>query len=160
MEVAQELNGALEGTQGRLGQQGSERGGKGASEVGALDWGAGSSHSDAVVDPFSTDGADHRDMDRQLDGRHSSWVVEEFGQNSEERLEGVKALTQSVNVPLGDGPIDSWDIRLNRGAESSITPLSAAPPAYREAAEEAMEGETVPRAYRDQVKQYFDLNKE
>jgi len=160
MEIAQELNGALGGAQGRLGQGQSEQQDDGAEQSGEKDWGAGSSHTDAVVDPFSTDGADHQDMNRQLDGRHSSWLVEEFGENSEERLQGVKALTQSVNVPLGEGPIDSWELRLNRGAESSVTPLSSAPPVYRAAAEEAMSGEAVPRAYRDQVKQYFDLNKE
>ena len=82
----------------------------------------------------------------------SSSVVEEFP--------GVKALTQSVNGPLADGPIDSWDIRLNQGDETARAPLSSAPPAYRAAAEEAVDRESVPRAYRDQVKQYFDLDKE
>ena len=102
----------------------------------------------------------HQDRDRQVDGRHSSWVTEEFGDNPEQRLEGVRALTQSVNGPLADGPIDSWDIRLNQGDETARAPLSAAPPAYRAAAEEAVDRESVPRAYRDQVKQYFDLDKE
>ena len=160
MEMAQELNGALGGAEGRLGGRGrgDDDEGSGQGKPGQ-DWGAGTSHTDAVSDPFSTDGAAHKDMNRQVDGKHSSWVVDELGDNPEERLANVQALTQSVNVPLGDGPIDSWDIRLNEGSETAATPLSAAPPAYREAAEEAVDGENVPRAYRDQIKQYFDLEK-
>jgi len=168
MAAAQELNNALGGAQGRLGQgqsggntagrgqQGQQ--GQGSGEGRGPQWGAGTGHTDAVADPFSTDGAGHNDADRQVDGSHSSWVVEEFGDNPEERLENIRALTQSVNAPLGDGPVESWDIRLERGDETAATPLSGLPPSYRAAAEEAVDGESVPRAYRDQVKQYFDVN--
>ncbi len=158
MEMAQEMNGALGGSQGRLGQKGGGGKGQGQGKSPGESWGAGSAHTDAVGEAFSTDGADHRDMDRQVDGRHSSWVVDELGENPEERLQNVQALTQSVRGKLNDGPIDSWTLRLSGSDEDAAAPLASAPPGYRAAAEEAVDGEAVPRAYRDQVKQYFDLD--
>jgi len=59
-------------------------------------------------------------------------------------------------VPLGDGPVDVETFRLEGSQERSGAPLLQAPDGYREAAEEAIDGESIPRAYRDQVKTYFD----
>ena len=155
MEAAQELNGALGGSSDRIGQQQGQGGGQGAGQQPS--WGAGTSHTDRATEGFSLDGAAHRDMDRQVDGSYSDWTVTEHSDYDEQRLEGVNALTQSVKVPLNDGPIETLSRRKQDGSETSLTPLSVAPESYRRAAEEAVGGESVPRAYRDQVKQYFDL---
>jgi len=95
-------------------------------------------------------------MNRQVDGAHSDWVVP-FNQDHEaRRIEGIEAVATTVDVPLGDGPVDSETFRLSGSEETAQSPLLQAPPGYREAAEEAIEGDAVPRSYRDQVREYFD----
>ncbi len=158
-ELTQRMNGALGGAQSRLGQKGDGQG-QGGDPQNPASWGAGTSHTDADQGNHSTDGVTHQDMDRQLSGRHSSWTVESFQDFDEKRLQNVKAVTASVDVPLGDGPVDSESFRLNESNEQAGSPLLSAPADYRAAAEEAIDGEGIPRAYRDQVKDYFDLDKE
>ena len=68
----------------------------------------------------------------------------------------MHALATSVAVPLGEGPVDVETMRLRGSEERSGSPLLQAPPGYREAAEEAIQGEGIPRHYREQVKDYFD----
>ena len=87
-------------------------------------------------------------------------MVESFQDYDEKRIENVNAVTATVDVPLGEGPVDAESFRLNQSNETAAAPLVAAPPDYRAAAEEAIDGEAIPRAYRDQVKDYFDLGKE
>ena len=158
-ELNQRMNGALGGAESRLGgAKGQGQGSPGGDPTNPASWGAGSSHTDEDAGNHTTS-TGHQDMDRQLDGRHSSWEVESFQDYDEQRIEGVNAVTAAVDVPLGDGPIDAESFRLNRSNERASAPLVAAPPGYRAAAEEAIDGESIPRAYRDQVKDYFDLEK-
>ncbi len=155
-QMQQQMEQALGGAAGRLGgkgatgQQGHGQGGDQAS------WGAGTGHTDEDAGTFDTTGRSHQDMDRQVDGRTSDWVVPFDQQHAPERLDGVEAVASTVDVPLGDGPVDVETFRLEGSQERSGAPLLQAPDGYREAAEEAIDGESIPRAYRDQVKTYFD----
>ncbi len=154
MEMSQGLGQALGGAAGRVGKGQMGRGGRGNAD--GTGWGAGSEHTDEDKGNHQTDGQGFQDMDRQVEGRTSHWTTE-YGQDHEEkRLEGVDALATSVAVPLGDGPVDVETMRLRGSDERSGSPLLQAPPGYREAAEEAIQGEGIPRHYRDQVKNYFD----
>ncbi len=152
MEMSQGLGQALGGAAGRIGDgQGGQGGGQGEG----TGWGAGTSHTDEDEGNHGG-GPGHQDRDRNVEGRTSGWTAE-FGQDhAEERLEGIKALASSVAVPLGEGPVDVETLRLRGSEERSGDPLLEAPPGYREAADEAIQGEGIPRHYRDQVKNYFD----
>ena len=155
-ELQQQMEQALGGAAGRLGGNGATgQQGRGQGD-GAPSWGAGSDHTDADSGTFDTAGAPHQDMDRQVDGRTSDWVVPFDQDHAPERLDGVEAVASTVDVPLGDGPVDVERFRLQGSQERAGAPLIQAPDGYREAAEEAIEGEGIPRAYRDQVKTYFD----
>ncbi len=147
------LGQALGGAAGRVGEGRSGRGGGDGKGTG---WGAGTSHTDEDGGNHDTPGMGHQDMDRNVEGRTSSWTTEYGQDHDEQRLEGVKALASSVAVPLGDGPVDVETMRLRGSEERSGQTLLQAPPGYREAAEEAIEGEAIPRHYREQVKNYFD----
>jgi hypothetical protein len=154
-ELNQEMEQALGGAAGRMGEMEGAVGSQGAGG-GGTGWGAGRGHTSEDEGTHSTQDVAHQDMDRQVDGRTSDWVVE-FDQDHEpERLDGVEAVASTVDVPLGEGPVDVETFRLSGSEERAATPLIQAPAGYREAAEEAIEGEGIPRAYRDQVKQYFD----
>lgn len=153
--AGQAMEQALGGAAGRLGER--EGGaGRGEGEGTEAGWGAGRSHTDEEEGNYETAGHGHQDMDRQVDGRHSDWVVPFDQQHDPKRLDGVDAVASTVAVPLGDGPVETESMRLSGSGERSAAPLLEAPAGYREAAEEAIEGEAIPRAYRDQVKRYFD----
>jgi hypothetical protein len=176
MEMAQRMNGAMghmaEGSKDGEGQgkcegkgegegqgmaegSGQPSGGKGSP--GMNPWGAGTEHTDHDDPGYDTTGRSHEDMDRQVNGRRSDWTTE-FGQkHAPSRLEGIDALAVAAEIPLSEGPIEQEDIRLTGGDERAQTPLLNVPSSYRRAAEEAIDGEQVPRAYRDQVKSYFDV---
>jgi|GEM_PF-2460555 len=152
-ELNDSLDNALGGAAGRMGGKPGQ-GGKGHGS-GQSQWGAGTGHSDR-------DGGGHeqkqgfQDMDRQVEGRTSDWVVPHDQDFDEQRLQGVEAIAASVDVKLGGGPIDVETMRVAGSDERSGESLIQAPPGYKAAAEEAIDGESVPRAYRDQVKKYFD----
>ena len=158
-QLNQEMEQALGGAAGRLGgkEGGACHGGEcGAGEGEGASYGAGRSHTNEDEGSFDTSGAQHQDMNRQLDGRTSDWVVEFDQDHAPERLDGVEAVATTVDVPLGEGPVDVETFRLSGSEERSASALVQAPAGYREAAEEAIQGEGIPRAYRDQVKEYFD----
>jgi hypothetical protein len=161
--AAQDLEQALSGSCQRMGQGRGASGGPRAVRPGqgghareGTNWGAGSGHTDADQGSHSTAGAPHQDMDRQVENRTSSWVVPFEQSHEAERLQGIQAVATTVDVPLGQGPVDVETLRLGGSDERSAAPLLTLPPSYREAAEEAVDGEAVPRAYREQVRTYFD----
>ncbi len=136
MDLSQGLGNALGGAAGRVGEG---RSGEGGGDQEGTGWGAGSSHTDE--DQGNHDGAaNFQDRDRQVDGRTSNWTTEYGQEHDEKRLQGVKALATSVDVPLGDGPVDVETLRLRGSDERATSPLLQAPPGYREAAEEAIQG--------------------
>jgi len=157
-EMANRMQAALDGlgqnpyeaAEGQPEQGRGRGGGKGGGG-----WGAGTTHTDE--DQGSRpEGDQHRVMNRQVDGLHRDWLTE-YGQDHEaKRLEGIQAVTQTVDVPIGDGPVDVEFMRRTGSSERSAGSLVQAPEGYREAADEAIEGEGVPRIYREQVKTYFD----
>jgi hypothetical protein len=152
MDLSQGLGQALGGAAGRVGPG---QGGQGGGDTPGSGWGAGTTHTDEDKGQHAN-ATGFQDRDRQVEGRTSSWTTE-FGQDhDEQRLDGVKALATSVDVPLGEGPVDIETLRLRGSDERSGEALLQAPPGYREAAEEAIQGEAIPRHYRDQVKDYFD----
>jgi hypothetical protein len=155
-QLNQQLEQALGGAAGRLGgMDGATGRGRGPGQ-GKASWGAGSEHTSEDQGTFDTTGKAHQDMNRQVDGKYSDWVVPFDQDHAPERLEGVHAVASSVKVPLGEGPVDVEHFRLSGSDERSGQVLIQAPPGYREAAQEAIEGEGIPRAYRDQIKTYFD----
>jgi hypothetical protein len=154
--MAQRLQGALEGAGGGNPYEASEGGsGRGGAGSGTGGWGAGTSHTDEA-EGTSAEGTEHQSMNRQVSGVHRDWVTDFDQQHSEKRLEGIEAVTATVNVAIGDGPVDIEFLRRTGSNERSGRALVQAPPGYREAAEEAIDGEGVPRIYREQVKTYFD----
>lgn len=152
MEMSQGLANALGGAAGRVGE-GKSGLGQGHGE--GIGWGAGTSHTDEDGGNQASEQG-FQDRDRNVEGRTSSWTTEYGQDHDEKRLQGVKALAASVEVPLGEGPVDTETFRLRGSEERSGGALLQAPPGYREAAEEAIQGEGIPRHYRDQVKKYFD----
>lgn len=155
-QLNQEMEQALGGAAGRLGEMEGATGSQGAGDCEGASWGAGRSHTNKDEGGFDTAGVDHQDMNRQVDGRTSDWVVPFDQDHAPERLDGVEAVATTVDVPLGEGPVDVETFRLSGSDERSASALVQAPAGYREAAEEAIQGEGIPRAYRDQVKEYFD----
>jgi len=156
-QMNQQMEQALGGAAGRLGGMDGATGAQGqGGKSGKASWGAGSDHTDADEGTFDTTGKGHQDMDRQVNGETSDWVVPFDQQHAPERLQGVNAVASTVSVPLGEGPVDVEHFRLSGSDERSGQALIQAPAGYREAAEEAIDGESIPRAYRDQVKTYFD----
>jgi hypothetical protein len=95
-------------------------------------------------------------MNRQVDGVHRDWLTEHGQDHAEKRLEGIKAITETVAVPIGEGAVDVEFMRRTGSNETSGKALIQAPEGYRAAADEAIDGEGVPRIYREQVKTYFD----
>jgi hypothetical protein len=150
--MAERMQGALRGANPYAAADGL--GGDGESE-GRGGWGAGRSHTDEAGES-RPEGPEHQNRNRQVDGSHRDWVTE-FGQEHvEDRMEGIQAVTQTVEVPVGEGPVDMEFMRRTGGDEASGRALIQAPAGYRAAAEEAIDGEGVPRVYRDQIKTYFD----
>ncbi len=154
--MAERMQGALRGTNPYAAADGRPGGVGGAGErEGRGGWGAGRSHTDEAGES-RPEGAEHQNRNRQVDGSHRDWVTE-FGQEHvEDRMEGIQAVTQTVEVPVGEGPVDVEFMRRTGGDEASGRALIQAPAGYREAAAEAIDGEGVPRVYRDQIKTYFD----
>ncbi len=155
-QLNQEMEQALGGAAGRLGGKEGATGQGGTGEGEGVSWGAGKSHTNEDEGTFDTSGVGHQDMNRQVEGRTSDWVVPFDQDHAPERLDGVEAVATTVDVPLGEGPVDTETFRLSGSDERSASALVQAPAGYREAAEEAIQGEGIPRAYRDQVKEYFD----
>ncbi|MCP4869366.1 MAG: hypothetical protein GY898_11690 [Proteobacteria bacterium] len=155
-QMNQEMEQALGGAAGRLGGMEGATGNQGRGKGGKALWGAGSEHSAQDEGTFDTTGMAHQDMDRQVNGETSDWVVPFDQDHAPERLQGVSAVASTVDVPLGEGSVDVEYFRLSGSEERSGQALIQAPAGYREAAEEAIDGEGIPRAYRDQVKTYFD----
>lgn len=74
-----------------------------------------------------------------------------------QRLEGARSLVAGVDAALDpSGRVDELPIRLTGGDERATAPTIELPPSYRAQATEAIEGETVPPAYRRAVREYFD----
>jgi hypothetical protein len=155
-QLNQEMEQALGGAAGRLGEMEGATGNQGAGDGEGASWGAGRSHTDEDGGNYDTAGVGHQDMNRQIEGRTSDWVAPFDQQHAPERLEGIEAVATTVDVALGEGPVDVETFRLSGSSERSAAGLVQAPAGYREAAEEAIQGEGIPRAYRDQVKEYFD----
>ncbi len=156
-EMASRLQGAMEaaGANPYEAGPGDGRTGRGGRSDGTADWGAGSTHTDE--DQGSRpEGGEHELMNRQVDGVHRDWLTEYGQDHAEKRLEGIQAVTQTVDVPIGDGPVDVEFMRRTGSDERSGKALVQAPEGYRAAADEAIDGEGVPRIYREQVKTYFD----
>lgn len=155
-QMNQQMEQALGGAAGRLGGMDGATGNQGQGKGSKASWGAGSEHSAQDEGTYDTSGMAHQDMDRQVNGETSDWVVPFDQDHAPERLQGVNAVASTVDVPLGEGPVDVEHFRLSGSEERSGQALIQAPAGYREAAEEAIDGEGIPRAYRDQVKTYFD----
>jgi hypothetical protein len=155
-EMANRLHGALESAAANPYEAGQGQPGEGRGQgKGKGNWGAGTSHTDEDQGSVP-EGGEHALMNRQVDGVHRDWLTEYGQDHAEKRLEGIKAITETVAVPIGEGTVDVEFMRRTGSNETSGKALVQAPEGYRAAAEEAIDGEGVPRIYREQVKTYFD----
>ena len=73
------------------------------------------------------------------------------------RLEGAETLTVGEDGVVDEsGHQDIIHSRLTEGQEDATSPLLSMPPQYREAADKSLNDETIPPAYREAIKNYFD----
>jgi len=130
-------------------------GGQGQGEEGKTGPGAGTQHSWNEASPYDT--GDHNDAWRMSD-RTADWEEEFQDLYDPERLRDAEGLLTSVEGQLDtEGQIDTLPIRLLPGDDEQVSvPSMAVPEAYREAAADALNDESIPPGYRQQVKEYFD----
>ncbi len=126
--------------------------GEGEGQTGAQ---AGTGHTWDEAESYQT--GDHNDSYR-ISERTSEWEEEFQDLYDPDRLRDAEALITGVEGQLDtEGHIDTLPIRLLPGDNEQVNlPSVAMPEAYREAAADALDDESIPPGYRQQVKEYFD----
>jgi len=165
LDRSQRLSGAMESSSERLGGDSevasgtsSQEGGEADSEAGdngqaslpgrRHTWEDESAHARPTTSPTG---------DRNNDATDGQ-VIDDYERLYEPvRSEGSEALLASVPGDLDErGRIDTLETRLTGADEDARGAQLDIPAQYRDAAAEAMNNESIPPAYRDTVKQYFD----
>ena len=183
LEQSQRVNGALEASQQRLGQQSGVSEGQGQGQQGqqgqaqgqgagqgqghgqgqgqAVTQGnpasrAGNGHTWEDEGTYDSNGS-HQDANRNT-SRTTGQDIDDFEQfYAPVRMDGAETLTAGVDGTIDeDGHVDELPSRLTGSTERSEGTLLSVPDQYREAADQALNAERVPPGYRDVVKRYFD----
>ena len=129
--------------------------GQGQGQDGQTGPNPGKEHSWDQASPYDTQ--DHNDAWRMSD-RTSDWEEEFQDLYDPERLRDAESLLTATEGQLDtEGHIDTLPIRLLPGDDEQVAvPSMNVPEAYREAAADALNDESIPPGYRQQVKDYFD----
>jgi hypothetical protein len=135
-------------------------GGPGGDPANAAAAGAGKGHSD-VETPAGAPVGDHQDANRFSDRQSDSWS-EEYRELYEAALlnSDSRITTRVKGERSGDGKVQV--VRGGQQAprqEQARGAIANLPVRYADEAREAVDGETVPPAYRDAVRGYFDAEK-
>jgi len=101
--------------------------------------------------------ASHQDANRQS-SRRGGQQIDDFEQIYRSvRLEGAESLLVGEDGEVDEsGHQDIIHSRLTEGQEEAASPILSVPPQYREAADRSLNDETIPPAYREAIKNYFD----
>jgi hypothetical protein len=184
LERSQELAGALEGSRQRLGgdpqvAQGQSSGGDspgqggGPPQDGQGGQGTGqdgtSSAANGAAGGVGKDGHTWEDQgdfgvgdslggDKNDPSRSGGQRIDDFRKlYAAQRLAGAQSLMAGVDGQVDpNGKVDQLVVHLTDGDERATTPSVDVPASYRSQAAEAIEGEKVPPAYQEAVKDYFD----
>ena len=116
---------------------------------------AGEGHTWDEAEGYESGG--HNDGYR-ISERTSDWEEEFQDLYDPERLRDAESLITGVEGQLDtEGHIDTLPIRLLPGDNERVElPTLDMPDVYREAAADALDDESIPPGYRQQVKEYFD----
>ncbi len=118
---------------------------------------AGKEHTWDEAEGYDTSQRGHSDSFRDSE-RTPDWEEEFQDLYDPERLRDAESLLTRTEGQLDtEGHIDTLPVRLLPGDEEQVTlPTLDLPDEYRQAAADALEDETIPPGYREQVKGYFD----
>lgn len=175
LQQSQELSGAAEGAQERLGGQpqagegpsGDEDGEGEGQEAGVAQNGAGGAGSGAGSDGHTWEDEGEFDADSneglpvgggdfEPDANQGEHIDDFEKFYAAARLDGAEPVLASEQGQIRDGRVDVLVTRLTGSDEEAYAPQMEIPASYQQEAVEAIETETIPPAYREAVKTYFD----
>ena len=171
---AQQMQGAIEGAQERMGEEGQGAGGGdgegeeegqgqqvGVGQGQGAGQGAGDGHTwedegefDASNEFQDGASAEAPEASKSAEAEH----IDDFEKfYAPLRVDDAQALLATAEGELDEsGRIDTLVTRLTDSDETAERPTLELPAEYRDAATEAIEAERIPPAYRDAVKGYFE----